>query len=161
MMPQLIDNVNKKAVPLAEEVFEHIHALMHLHRSQLLQSLRNSERDLTHMEGKALGYFARHPGATQSDLALHARRDKAQIARLIAGLKDKQLLAVLPDAQDRRNQPLELTPAGLALHESLSVQGRKLARLGLSSLSTVEGQQLRELLAKMRARLETEADKPA
>lgn len=160
-MPQSIDIVNKKAIPLAEEVFEHIHALMHLHRSQLLQSLRGSDHELTHMEGKTLGYFARHPGATQSDLAQHARRDKAQIARLIAGLKDKKLLAVRPDAQDRRNQPLELTPAGQALHESLRAQGRKLARLGLASLNPEEGQQLRDLLEKMRTRLETEADKPA
>ena len=160
-MPPSIDIVNHKGLPLAEQVFEHIHALMHLHRSQLLQSLREGEHDLTHMEGKALGFFARHPGATQSDLALQARRDKAQIARLIGGLKDKQLLTVRQDAQDRRNQPLELTPAGLALHEALRAQGRKLARLGLASLSPEEGQQLRELLEKMRSRLEAEADKAA
>jgi DNA-binding MarR family transcriptional regulator len=158
-MPPSIDIVNYKDLPLAEQIFEHIHALMHLHRSQLLQSLREGEHDLTHMEGKALGFFARHPGATQSDLAQHARRDKAQIARLIGGLKDKRLLAVRPDVQDRRNQRLELTPVGQALHETLRAQGRKLARLGLASLSAEEGQQLRELLAKMRSRLEAEADR--
>ena len=65
------------------------------------------------------------------------------------------------DAHDRRNQPLELTPTGQALHEALRAQGRKLARLGLASLSAEEGQQLRDLLGKMRTRLEAEADKPA
>jgi hypothetical protein len=35
------------------------------------------------MEGKVLGFFARHPGATQRDLAQHSGRDKAQLARLI------------------------------------------------------------------------------
>lgn len=160
-MPQSIDIVNQKDMPLAEQVFEHIHALMHLHRSRLLQSLRDSEHDLTHMEVKTLGYFARHPGSTQSELALHARRDKAQIARLIASLKDKALVAVQTDAQDRRNQPLALTPTGQALHEALRAQGRKLARQGLSGLSAEEGLQLRDLLEKMRSRLEAEADKPA
>ena len=158
-MPQSIDNVNKKALPLAEEVFEHIHAIMHLHRSQQHRSLRDGAHDLTHMEGKVLGYFAHHPGATQSDLASHARRDKAQIARLIGGLKERQLLEVRVDAQDRRNQPLQLTPAGQELYEALRAQGRKLARMGIAGLSAEQSQQLRDLLAGMRSRLEAEADK--
>jgi hypothetical protein len=34
------------------------------------------------MEGKVLGFFARHPGATQRDLAQHSGRDKAAVATL-------------------------------------------------------------------------------
>jgi DNA-binding MarR family transcriptional regulator len=51
------------------------------------------------MEGKVLGYFCRHPGNTQSDLAQHSGRDKAQLTRLIARLKEAGLLEARADAR--------------------------------------------------------------
>ena len=153
-MSQSIDIVNQKSMPLAEQVFEHVHAIMHLHRSQQLRGLRDSPHELTHMEGKVLGYFARNPGATQSDLAAHARRDKAQLARLIAGLKERELLEARVDEQDRRNLRLHLTPAGQQLRDTLQQQARKLARLGMAGLSPDEGRQLLALLSKVQSSLE-------
>ncbi|MEY2873030.1 MAG: hypothetical protein RLZZ373_401, partial [Pseudomonadota bacterium] len=58
-----MDNVNHMAAP--DHPLELIHAVMHQYRSQQYQVLRDGPHDLTHMETKALGFFARHPGATQ------------------------------------------------------------------------------------------------
>jgi hypothetical protein len=47
-------------------VFEIIHAVMHLFRSGQHRVLRGGPHNVTHMESKVLGFFAGHPGATQS-----------------------------------------------------------------------------------------------
>ena len=48
------------------------------------------------MEGKILGFFIRHPGATLRDLVAHLRQDKGQLARLIRSLKIRNCLKRRP-----------------------------------------------------------------
>ena len=157
IMSKQVDNVNRKALPPAEEAFELIHAIMHLHRSQQLRSLDDEPSELTHMEGKALAYIARHPGASQSELVLRSRRDKAQIARLIGNLRERGLLETRVDEQDRRSQRLQLTASGQCLHETQQERGRKLARQGMSRLSTEESRLLVYLLQKVEQSLRADA----
>jgi len=76
------------------------------------------------MDGKVLGYFGRHPGATQKDLAQHSGRDKAQLARPIKGLRDRGLLSAVADDADRRSVRLSLTADGRALQRTLQQQAR-------------------------------------
>ena len=97
-----VANVNKKTAEVADDVFESIHTVMHLFRSEQYRVLREGRYNLTHMEGKILGFFIRHPGATLRDLVVHLRRDKGQLARLIRSLKDQELLEGQTDAGDRR-----------------------------------------------------------
>ena len=52
-----------------------MHSVMHQYRALQYRFLRDGPHDITHMDGKVLGYFGRHPGATQSDLAQHTGRD--------------------------------------------------------------------------------------
>ena len=82
-MTKSVDNVNHLPADVADEVVESIHAVMHLYRARQYRTLREGPSDLTHLEGKVLGFFGRHPGATQSDLVAHSARDKGQLARLI------------------------------------------------------------------------------
>ncbi|AHL75453.1 MarR family transcriptional regulator [Stutzerimonas stutzeri] len=138
---------------LAEEVFESIHSLMHLYRSQQYRALRDGPHDLTHMENKVLAFFARHPGATSSDLVQHAGRDKAQVARLIKGLRDKGLLEGEADSADRRSVRLRLTEAARVVHESLQQQTRYLNNLAIDGIDDTECRQLVELLERVRANL--------
>jgi DNA-binding MarR family transcriptional regulator len=101
-MSKLVDQVNHNPGRPADDVLETMHAIMHLYRSAQHRSLRDGPNDLAHMEVKALGFFARHPGATQSELVAHSGRDKAQVARQIRALRERGLLEAKEDEQDRR-----------------------------------------------------------
>src|SRR3954468_12436195 len=114
IIPKSDDNVNQKRDTHLDGVLDLIHTIMHQFRSQQFQALREDSYDLTPMESRVLGFFERHPGGTQSDLARHSGRDKAQVTRLIAGLRERGLLQGEADAADRRNTRLSLTATGLA-----------------------------------------------
>lgn len=139
----------------SDDVLDAVHAVMHLYRSLQHRALREGPHDLTHMEFKALGYFARHPGATLSDLVAHSGRDKAQIARLIGELKRRGLLAARADEADRRSSRLELTADGREVHGSLQRHSQRLADVAVTGLAQAEREQLLALLRRMRSNLET------
>ena len=151
IMASTNDNVNH----LTEEpdVLELVHRLMHDYRALQYRTLRAGQHGVTHMEAKVLGFFHQHPGATQSDLAQHSGRDKAQMARLIKGLRDRGLLAAEVDAGDRRNVRLSLSAAGGAVQRSLRQQSKRLAAKAVTGLSEREHQQLLSLLHRVRANL--------
>ncbi|WP_229459493.1 MarR family winged helix-turn-helix transcriptional regulator [Massilia cavernae] len=136
------------------DVFEAIHGIMHAHRSQLFRTSRDGGLELAHMEHKVLGFFARHPGATQTDLGVHSGRDKAQLARLVRSLRDKGLLDARADDADRRSTRLFLTPAGQAAHDAMRLQGNDLADRAFAGLSGEECKALAALLSRVRANLD-------
>lgn len=131
-----------------------MHAIVHLYRSRQLRGVRGAPHALAQMEMKALGYFARHPGATPSDLVAHSGRDKAQVARLIRTLREAQLLEATADAQDRRSTRLALSAAGQEVFDGVRRQSGALGALALAGLSGAEQAQLLALLARVRANLE-------
>lgn len=137
----------------AAEVFENIHTIMHLYRSQQYQALRAEAHELTHMEDRTLGFFARNPGATLSDLVSHSGRDKAQLTRLIQGLRQKGLLEARADEADRRSSRLSLTEEGLKVQRSLQRHGARVAEAALAGLSEDERKQLMGMLARVRGNL--------
>jgi len=161
-MGKAIDKVNQPAAKppssSGDELLELVHTVMHQVRSQQYQVLRDETLGLTHMESKVLGYFGRQPGATQSDLVQHSGRDKAQLARLIKGLRDRGLLTAEADAADRRNLRLSLTPDGQALQRSLQQRTRQVAGRAVAGFSAAEREQLRALLQRLRDNLGPSAD---
>jgi DNA-binding MarR family transcriptional regulator len=144
IVQESIDNVNQPPDKAEEGVLDLIHTVMHLYRAKQYQVVRDGPHDLTHMESKVLGYFQRHPRATQSDCARHSGRDKAQLARLITSLRERGLLAGEPDEADRRNFRLSLTGAGEAVQLILAQQAQ---RLNAEAISGLTGEQSRTLLA--------------
>src|SRR5580698_201524 len=150
-----VDKVNRKPVKTSDEVFDLIHTIMHLFRSQQYRGLPDGSHHLTHMEGKLLNFFARHPGATLSDLVAHSARDKGQLARLIKSLKEGGLLSVQKDQKtDRRSVGLELTYAGHAVHRTLHRQSERLAMLAVKDMDSEKRRQLLILLRQVRTNLE-------
>jgi DNA-binding MarR family transcriptional regulator len=103
------------------------------------------------MENKVLEFFARHPGATQSDLVAHSGRDKAQLSRLIRDLRDKGLQEARVDEGARRGTRLQLTPDGQAVHKTLHKQGTRLPRVAVKRLSDEKCSQLTFLLHRVRS----------
>lgn len=154
-MREHVDNVNQTA-DAAGDSLELIHAVMHLVRSQQYQVLRDGAHGVTHMDSKVLGFFSRHAGATLSDLAQHSGRDKAQLARLVAGLRERGLLQGEADAADRRSVQLSLTAAGAVVQRTLKQQARRLATKAEAGLSAAERAQLHALLQRVRDNLAAE-----
>ena len=158
IMSKTVDHVNQSVSEPdsadGDEVFEAIHAVMHLYRSPRHRNAMSDAAELTHMEHKVLGFFCRHPGATQSDLASHAGRDKGQLARLIAGLRARGLLDAQPDPADRRNLRLHPTAMAQAVQQAAQRQARAVAATAVTGLSDAERLQLLALLQRVRANLE-------
>ena len=155
-MRKSIDNVNHKGEATDDDVLELVHTLMHQYRSQQYRALRDGPHAITHMDSKVLGFFGRRPGATQSDLAQHSGRDKAQLARLIKGLRDRGLLAAEADPIDRRNLRLTLTADGVGVQRALQLQARRLGARAVAGLGAAEREQLRALLKRVSANLDAE-----
>lgn len=137
-----------------DDVLEAVHAVMQVARLQQQRALRGGEHELTLLEGKVLGFFARHPGATQSELAAHSGRDKGQLARLILGLKDRGLLEARADDSDRRVMRLHLAAGAQAQHQALKRLRKRLAEVAVAGLSADEQRQLLALLERLRRNLE-------
>ncbi|WP_373987719.1 MarR family winged helix-turn-helix transcriptional regulator [Duganella sp. BuS-21] len=148
-MTKQVNKVNQ-----SDTVFDAIHSIMHLYRARQLQGMRDNPHELTHMEYKALGFFSRRPGATQGDLVAHSGRDKAQLARLLKGLRDKGLLDAVADDSDRRITRLSLSAEGQRIFKHLHDLGAQASNAAVAGMSADQLAQLQILLAQIRANLE-------
>lgn len=153
IMRKQVDNVNLK-VELAEQVVDAVHAVMHLVRARQFRALKEGAHELNHMEAKVLGFFAAHPGAAQGDLVRHSGRDKGQIARLIAALRERGLLEAVADDTDRRSVRLAVSATGRALQGAVREQARVVSAQALEGLGDAERRQLLQLLSAVRGNLE-------
>ncbi len=163
-MSKSVDNVNHTGsasapaakTTTADAVIELVHTVMHQFRARQYQVLRDNPYAITHMESKVMGFFAHHPGATLSDLVQHSGRDKAQLARLVKGLRERALLLAEPDPADRRNVNLALSDEGHAIQRALRQQARTLNTRALDGLDAAEQAQLVELLGRLKANLDVD-----
>lgn len=162
-MRKEVDRVNQKHEAkrggVGNDPLELMHAITHLYRSQQLRGLRAGAQELAHMEVKALMYFARNPGATLSELVAHSGRDKAQVARLIKGLRDAGLLDAVADEADRRSTRLTLSDPGREVFASLHRHNDALSEVALEGVSDDEKAVLMSLLGRVRANLEAREDR--
>jgi DNA-binding MarR family transcriptional regulator len=157
IIPESNDNVNHCSEPRPDAVLELVHTIMHQYKTQQFQALRDGQHELTHMEAKVLSYFGNRPGTTQSDLARHSGRDKAQLTRLITALRERGLLQGEADAADRRNTRLSLTDAGRAIQQAAQREAEILNAQAVRGMSAQQQQALLELLQQVKQNL----DKPA
>lgn len=149
IMRRTIDNVNDQAFPSTDDVLEAIQAVTHLLRARHHQALRDSGSGLTPLEARALGFFARHPGATQGELAAHSGRDKGQLARLLQGLRERGLLDAVADEHDRRITRLHVSAAAKAQMDGVQRLRRRLAKAAAADLADSERRTLVELLRRV------------
>ncbi len=142
-----------ESVPEAagDAVFEQMHEILFLFRSQLSQRLNKAGEDIPGMAWKVLAFYARHPGWTQMQLAEHSGRDKGQVARLVKQLCERGLLHRGGGTGGRRG--LALTEHGQVVYHRLQRQRAQLANKLTSALSPPEQMQLTRLLEKIKAPL--------
>jgi len=153
-MGKSMDKVNHLRRRPQDDVLDLVHTVMHQVRSQQYRVLRAGGHDITHMESKVLIYLARHPEATQRDMARDTGRDKAQLARLIKGLRERGLLASQTDPEDRRNLRLSLTSDGRSVLQRLERQSTRLAGKAVAALKAAEVRQLVTLLRRIQRNLD-------
>jgi DNA-binding MarR family transcriptional regulator len=155
IMINIDDKVNNITAPavLGGDALDLVHTVMHQYRSEQYQVLRGGECDVTHMESKVLTYFGRHSGATQCELSGHNGRDKAQLARLIKGLRERNFLAAKPNPKDKRSTCIFLTESGSTILEILKAQAEQLNAKAVAGLSINEQQQLILLLERIKKNL--------
>lgn len=159
IMPKEVAKVNlapphpSGANAVGAEVGEKLHALVHRLRRHMQLALRSGSDDAAPMEWRALGFFARRPGACARDLVEHSGRDKAQVARLVRTLTDRGLLAATPAPDDQRVLQLHLTAAGQREARRLQSLRERIDGRMLAALDEQEQQQLCTLLDRLHASL--------
>jgi DNA-binding MarR family transcriptional regulator len=125
--------------------------LVHDLKAQTQIGLREEGTGLSHMEARALTFFAGHPGACQADLVQAAHRDKAQVTRTVRELTERGLLERAEVEGDRRSYGLRLTETGRQLQLQVKAQRRKLAETMLHGLNEEQKRTLAALLEHLRA----------
>jgi DNA-binding MarR family transcriptional regulator len=159
IMPHKVDKVNRKVEAAGDpreagaDIGEKLHALVHRMRRHLQHTVRDRPDAGTPMEWRALGFFARQPGACARDLVEHSGRDKAQVARLVRGLVDRGFLEAATPTQDQRVQPLRLSAAGRQEARRMQLQRERIDQRMLASLDERERRMLSDLLDRMHAAL--------
>jgi DNA-binding MarR family transcriptional regulator len=138
-----------------DDILELVHIVMHKYRALQYRFLRDGPYEITHMDGRVLHFFGAHPGATQKDLGHQLGRDKAQLARLVKGLRDLGLLSTEADKDDGRSVRLSLTKEGEAVRIELQRQAASLGEQAVAGLSASERTQLSALLQRVSGNLDT------
>lgn len=151
-MTKLVDSVNQNE-PSPDDLLEAIHALRHLFVGKQYKA-SSGDLDLSHAAGKALSFLSRNPGATQKDLSAYFSRDKGQIARLTAGLKERLFIESGEDTADRRIQRLYLTERGREARAENDRKRARLAKIAVAGLRAEDRKRLMALLSRIRENLE-------
>lgn len=143
---------------IALNTFEAIHSLMHLYRAEMHKSLKKDENTLTHMEHKTLGFFSANQGATLSDLVQHSYKDKAQLTRLLKGLKEKGLIEETKDPVDKRRTLLTVTPDGIAIHQAFKIESALICEQAIVGLAPEDIDSLLRITEQIKSNLEKIAE---
>jgi DNA-binding MarR family transcriptional regulator len=128
-------------------LFKHAERLMSELHAEALAPFDIHARDLG-----VLLVIDRFEPASQQQVAQRLGVDRTTMVAIIDALETKGIIARRPDTEDRRRNVLELTSAGQdILRQATAASDAAEAEL-LASLSPKEGQQLRDLLARVLAR---------
>ncbi len=155
-MTALVDNVNQNATAAGEAIAEEIHVIRHLFNARRYGAGAEGSHELARMEARTVTFVGRNPGVTHSDLVAHLARDKGQVARLVAALRERGLLVARTDSADRRVQRLDLTAKGRSAQTAIQRERQRVAKESVAGLDATERRELLTLLRKVRRNLEEE-----
>lgn len=105
--------------PSPIEIFDALHELLHLFRTRVRARVESRHPELTLNEMRVLTHTGQNPGLTQKDLIERSHTDKAQMARILAGLESRGLLERTPSDIDKRVRCLRLSAKGEELFAQL------------------------------------------
>ncbi|MBP6019106.1 MAG: MarR family transcriptional regulator [Burkholderiaceae bacterium] len=105
--------------PSAVEIFDSLHDMLHLFRTRTRNHIELLHPELTLNEMRVLMHTGRNAGITQKELIARSHTDKAQMARILAGLESRDLLERIPSDSDKRVRCLRLSAQGGELFAQL------------------------------------------
>ncbi|WED28872.1 MarR family transcriptional regulator [Vibrio sp. DW001] len=103
-----------------DSISDTIFNMVHLCRLTMRSTLKASEIGLNSMHIRCLTFIEKNESCTANDIVNFFSRDKAQIARLIKEMIDKDWLSKSANPEDKRSQLLVLTEGGKALMKLVS-----------------------------------------
>jgi DNA-binding MarR family transcriptional regulator len=86
---------------------------------------------------------------TARDIALHSVMHKSTVSRAVSALEERGLVARRPNRDDRREELLELTPAGRQVYEALTPEALAFEEGLLSVLTPAEQEAFLALVGKL------------
>jgi len=86
---------------------------------------------------------------TARDIAAHGVMHKSTVSRAVAALESRGLVVRRPNADDRREELLELTPEGRGIYESLAPEALAFEARLIAALSPEEQQTFNALVDKL------------
>lgn len=101
-------------------ISDNVVSIINAYRTVMRASLKANEIGLNAMYVKCLSFIYSAQTCTANDIVNDFNRDKAQIARLIKEMIEKNWLIKIANPKDKRSQLLSLTKEGQALAELIS-----------------------------------------
>ncbi|MGY5449390.1 MarR family winged helix-turn-helix transcriptional regulator [Agarivorans sp. MS3-6] len=98
-----------------DDISDIVFGVVHSYRLAMRATLKASELGLNSMHVRCLSFIERNQRCTANDIVQFLARDKAQVARLIKEMIDKEWLTKSANPEDRRSQFLALTTDGIKL----------------------------------------------
>lgn len=119
--------------------------LAQLHNSRWLKTY-----DISSSEHSVMVYLAMHESSNQERIAQYMLLDKGTIARILTKLEDKMLLTRCANPNNRRENLISLTPAGLKLVQELATVSEQLGQKLLADIPPQEVAAFEDVLKRLR-----------
>ena len=124
--------------------------IMERYKAEMSEALRRQPSRLKLMEAHVLRIVLDRKVCTQLDVVRDTRRDKAQIAKLVTALTNRNLLSREVDPSDARRVRLSLTKEGRALASAIHTSRAAIARSMFEDLIAEDQEALIALLRRAR-----------
>lgn len=102
-------------------------------------------------EWRLIAVLAEQEGVTQQALVARTEMDKMTVSRATHALMERGLVTRVPHGQDKRSHALALSDDGRALYAQIAPKALELEEKLLKELGAREVEQLRKILATLKA----------
>jgi DNA-binding MarR family transcriptional regulator len=127
----------------------YIGRIHYLFSQKLNQLLRKSKTGITVDQFRLLTHLWKQDGISQQQLALHVRRDRASVTRMVDILEKQGFINRAADKEDRRINLIFLTKKGKLLESIASQAAQEVLELSQQGFSKSQQAMLTELLQKI------------
>ena len=110
--------------------------------------------DITTEQWSVMACLWKKDNVSQQTLCTLTFKDKPSMTRLIDNLEKRNMVVRMPDKTDRRNNLIQLTPAGRALQQKATAIVNSIAEKTLNNVSEDELDVSRVVLKKIMANLQ-------
>ena len=104
-------------------------------------------------EWRVLAHLGQYAPITAKAIAGHSRMHKTKVSRAVAELERLGYVRRSGSDEDRREEPLSLTPKGKAVYDDLAPKAADFARHLLDDLSAVERKTLESVIDRLLKKL--------